>query len=111
MTSVATHSLIEPHGGKLVNRTGDRPNGVEALETVTLTSREISDLDMIASGALSPLEGFMRKDDYLGVVDDMHLPRGLPWARPGCLAANTAPQGDVVALADETAALLPPLEA
>jgi sulfate adenylyltransferase len=110
MTSVATHSLIEPHGGKLVNRTGDRPGGVETLEMVTLTSREISDLDMIASGALSPLEGFMRKDDYLGVVDDMHLSRGLPWALPVCLAVDAAPKGDVVALADENGALRATLE-
>jgi len=110
MTAVATHSLIEPHGGKLVNRAGDRPGGVDALEIVTLTSREISDLDMIASGALSPLEGFMRKDDYLGVVDDMHLTRGLPWALPVCLAVDAAPKGDVVALADENGALLATLE-
>ena len=56
--------LIEPHGGSLVDRTGERPDDLEALESVTLTSREVSDLDMLASGALSPLEGFMGKADY-----------------------------------------------
>ncbi|MHB8642355.1 MAG: sulfate adenylyltransferase [Gaiellaceae bacterium] len=110
MTSVTTDSLIAPHGGKLVNRAGDRPDGVEALEVVTLASREVSDLDLLASGALSPLEGFMRKEDYAGVVDDMHLSRGLPWALPVCLAVAAAPRGDVVALADENGALLATLE-
>ena len=47
--SVLTESrLIAPHGGELVDRTGGRPDGVDALETLTLTSRELSDLDMLA---------------------------------------------------------------
>ena len=64
MSAVATDRLIRPHGGFLVERLGDRPQGVERLERVTLTSRELSDLDMLASGGLSPLEGFMGPEDY-----------------------------------------------
>ena len=92
--------LIEPHGGSLVDRTGERPDDLESLETVTLTSREVSDLDMLASGALSPLEGFMGREDYERVVEDMHLANGLAWALPVCLAVQAAPEGDRVALAD-----------
>lgn len=106
MTAVTTDRLIKPHGGALVDRTGERPDGVDALETVTLTSREVSDLDMIASGALSPLEGFMTREDYERVVDEMHLANGLVWALPVCLAVPTAPKGDQVALADEAGRLL-----
>jgi sulfate adenylyltransferase len=105
-----TDKLIRPHGGRLVDRTGERPSGVESLEVVTLTSREVSDLDLIASGALSPLEGFMRRDDYVSVVDDLHLSRGLPWALPVCLAVEVAPRGDRVALADESGRLLATLD-
>jgi sulfate adenylyltransferase len=83
-----------------VDRTGGRPDGVERLETVTLTPRELADLDMIASGALSPLEGFMGRDDYERVVEEMRLSSGLPWALPVCLAVERAPLGDRVALAD-----------
>jgi sulfate adenylyltransferase len=101
MSAVATERLIRPHGGKLVDRTGDRPEGVERLEQVTLTPRELSDLGMLASGALSPLEGFMGRDDYERVVEEMRLAGGLPWALPVCLAVERAPQGDRVALADE----------
>src|SRR5205807_9927331 len=97
MTTVAaSEKLVKPHGGRLVDRTGERPDGVESHEVVTLTSREVSDLDMIACGALSPLEGFMGREDYLGVIDDMQLVRGLPWALPVCLAVDAEPRGDVV---------------
>jgi sulfate adenylyltransferase len=94
--------LIRPHGGELVERTGERPEGVEALETVRLTSREVSDLDMLASGALSPLTGFMGREDYERVLEEMRLSGGLPWALPVCLAVDQAPAGDRIALADGT---------
>ncbi len=100
MTAVATDKLIRPHGGELVDRTGARPDDVDSLETVTLTGRELSDLDMLACGALSPLEGFMGREDYERVVDDMRLANGLVWALPVCLAVDEAPKGDRVALAD-----------
>jgi sulfate adenylyltransferase len=110
MSAVATDHLIRPHGGELVDRTGPRPGDVESLEVVTLTSREVSDLDMIASGALSPLEGFMGRDDYERVVEEMRLASGLPWSLPVCLAVPAAPQDDRVALADENGRLLAVLE-
>ena len=101
--SVATETkLIAPHGGELVDRTGEHPGEVESLETVTLTSRELSDLDMLASGALSPLEGFMGSGDYESVLEEMRLSSGLPWALPVCLAVEQAPRGDRVALSDGT---------
>jgi sulfate adenylyltransferase len=110
MSLVATDHLIRPHGGVLVDRTGERPDDVETLEVVTLTSRELSDLDMLASGALSPLEGFMGQADYERVVEEMHLANGLPWALPVCLAVDAAPEGDRVALADEDGRLYALLE-
>ena len=100
MTAVATDHLIRPHGGTLVDRTGDPPDDLDMLETVTLTSRELSDLDMLACGALSPLEGFMGEQDYERVVEEMRLANGLPWALPVCLAVDEALRGDRVALAD-----------
>ena len=54
MTVAATERLIAPHGGTLVDRTGERPDDMDMLETVELTARELSDLDMIASGVFSP---------------------------------------------------------
>jgi sulfate adenylyltransferase len=109
--SVATEpGLISPHGGELVDRTGARPEDLDSLEVLTLTAREVSDLDMLASGALSPLTGFMGRDDYERVLEDMHLTNGLPWALPVCLAASETPKGDRVALADKTGRKLAVLE-
>jgi sulfate adenylyltransferase len=109
--SVATESgLIRPHGGELVERIGDRPEDLDRLEAVELTPRELSDLDMLASGALSPLAGFMGREDYERVVEEMRLADGLPWALPVCLAVAEAPRGDRVALADQSGRVLAVLD-
>jgi sulfate adenylyltransferase len=110
VTVVATDRLIKPHGGELIDRRGERPDDVESLEVVTLTSREVSDLEMIASGALSPLDGFMGREDYERVVDEMRLANGLAWALPVCLAIDSPPSGERVALADASGRLLAVLE-
>jgi sulfate adenylyltransferase len=102
VTAVETQPhLIAPHGGYLVDRNGPRPDNLESLDQVPLTSRELSDLDMLAAGALSPLEGFMGRDDYERVLEEMRLAKGLPWALPVCLAVDHEPQADEVALTDE----------
>jgi sulfate adenylyltransferase len=103
-------SLIAPHGGELVDRTGERPDGVEQLKAYPLSPRELADLDMLASGALSPLEGFLGRDDYERVVGEMRLTSGLPWALPVCLAVASAPKGDRVCLTDEDGTPLAVLE-
>jgi sulfate adenylyltransferase len=109
--SVATlEHLIRPHGGELVDRTGERPDDIEALETLSLLPREFSDLDMIASGALSPLTGFMVREQYERVVEEMRLPSGLVWALPVCLAVSDAPKGDRITLADAAGRPLAVLE-
>ncbi len=98
--------LIAPHGGSLVSRTGERPANVDGLERIVLSPRELADLDMIASGALSPLTGFMGKADYARVVDEMKLADGTIWALPVTLAVAEAPSGETVVLTDEAGTLL-----
>ena len=56
---------------------------------------------MIANGALSPLRGFLGRDEYESVLESMHLSCGLPWSLPVCLSVDEAPKGDRVALAGE----------
>ena len=91
MSAVTTDQLIRPHGGVLVERTGARPDDLDSLEVITLSSRELADLDMLASGALSPLTGFMGREDYEGVVESMQLANGLRWAWLRVRARVTAP--------------------
>jgi sulfate adenylyltransferase len=102
--SIVAHSasagLIEPYGGRLVDRTSELPGGWDRLDDVVLTEREATDLDMLACGALSPLEGFMGRADYDCVLEDMRLASGLPWTLPVCLATARLPRGDRVLLRD-----------
>lgn len=92
---------IAPHGGKLINRmvTGSQHESLleqaKQLPSLTLNSREMSDLDMIACGALSPLEGFMGEKDYRRVVDEMLLTNGLPWTIPITLSGKKRSGGRI----------------
>src|SRR5215203_2763389 len=91
---LAESSTIAPHGGYLVDRRApeeDRGELVrEALELprVPLDARTLSDLQMIASGVFSPLEGFMLQEDYESVVEDMRLANGLVWSLPVTLSVR-----------------------
>jgi len=91
---LAESSTIAPHGGYLVDRRApeeDRGELVrEALELprVPLDARALSDLQMIASGVFSPLEGFMLQEDYESVVEDMRLANGLAWSLPVTLSVR-----------------------
>ena len=100
---------IAPHGGILVNRiaTLDQRqeffDKAEVLPRVQLSDRSISDLQMIAIGALSPLKGFMNEADYRSVVKEMRLGNGLPWSVPITLSvseavADTLTEGSLVRL-------------
>ncbi len=79
---------IAPHGGQLINRIATPAEREEFLAQadylprVQLDERLLSDLEMIAIGAFSPLIGFMEKADYESVVTDMRLANGLPWTIP-----------------------------
>ena len=81
-------SLSLPHGGKLVDRILRGEECETALrrardaKKIPLSEVGISDLEMIANGAMSPLTGFMSKADYESVVQDMRLADGLVWSLP-----------------------------
>ena len=88
--------LIRPHGGSLINRevTGsERDRLLRAavdLPALQLNAREISDLELIASGAYSPLEGFLDSSDYSSVCGKMRLANGLLWPIPITLSVSSA---------------------
>jgi sulfate adenylyltransferase len=105
------NGTIAPHGGELVDRRAPEDDrGVlrrEAAELpkVRLTTRALSDLEMVATGVFSPLKGFLSRDDYESVVETMRLANGLVWSMPITLStdektAGSLEEGSLVALTD-----------
>jgi sulfate adenylyltransferase len=86
-----TH-VIAPHGGTLVNRIVDAKTRdtlvakAAALPSIELDPWSLSDVEMIAIGGFSPLEGFMARRDYDSVVKNRRLANGLVWTIPVTLA-------------------------
>ncbi len=111
--------LVAPHGGSTSGRGGElKPlllHGEElheererakTLTEVKMSSRETSDLIMMGIGAFTPLDGFMGKDDWQGVCDNMTMANGLFWPIPITLSttegqANILKKSEEVALIDE----------
>jgi len=115
-------NLIPPHGGELIERfVRDEQRGyfftqARKLPTIMLDEFELSDIELLGVGALSPLEGFLREPDYDSVVDRMRLVNGTVWPIPITLSiteqeadlwqegtdiALKAPDGTLVAVLHE----------
>jgi len=103
--------LITPHGGSLVNLLvdEDRRNVLRDLSlhlrSITLSERQLCDLELLMNGAFSPLRGFMTRPDYESVLDRMRLQDGTVWPMPICLdvtevEAGRLEAGQSVALRD-----------
>lgn len=103
---------IPAHGGKLVNRCVHDAGRAE-LETrladmarIALPPREQCDVEMIATGAYSPLTGFIGQDDFHCVCERMRLTSGVVWPVPVTCSvdrrtAGAIKPGDRVLLTDE----------
>ena len=86
-----------PHGGKLRDLViRDAPlkqqllQEAKTLPALTLTARQLCDLELILNGGFSPLTGFLNQEDYNSVVNDLRLSsvknesngKGLLWPIP-----------------------------
>ena len=88
-----------PHGGALELRLAG-PERVElltqasSLPTIEVSERRVvSDLELLAVGAVSPNRGFMNQKDYVSVIEEMRLSNGLPWSLPITLPATAEEAG------------------
>ena len=104
-------NLVNPHGGKLTPLLTNQAERAElaakakTLKSVSLDSLEASDLLMLATGAFSPLGGFMNQPDYIRVVAEMRLDIGTLWPIPVTLSvphetAAAIKAGEEIALVD-----------
>ena len=91
---MSAKSLIPPHGGVLVNRIVDSGKAAAlaeeaaGLEVVTLRSKQACDLEMIATGAFSPLTGFVGQADFESICRNTRLADGTVWPIPITLAVE-----------------------
>ena len=84
---------IAPHGGgslvDLLVSEADREKLLDEARhfpKIAVNPRELSDLEMLAVGALSPLAGFQGEADYRSILDSLHLSNGLAWTIPVTLS-------------------------
>jgi len=105
------NGLIDPHGGKLVNLLVDPERAALLkdialnLPDITLNERQLCHFELLATGAFSPLQGFMKRIDYESVLDRMRLQSGDLWPLPICLdvpelKAQTLEVGQSVTIRD-----------
>src|SRR3972149_8451498 len=85
---------IKPHGGKLINRTLTEQKRNKLIEqaseyqSVPISVDLMKDVENIASGLFSPLEGFNCREDYESILSNKRLSNGLPWTLPIVLDSN-----------------------
>ena len=104
-------TIYDAHGGNLVDLRVDEERAellkdiAHDLPDVILNDRQLCDLELLATGGFSPLEGFMVRADYESVLDRMRLQNQTLWPMPICLdvsesLASNLEAGQSVALRD-----------
>ena len=88
--------LIEPHGGTLQELLVDAERAAELQDasidfpSLTLSDRQLCDLELLLSGGFSPLTGFLGQEDYQSVVERCRLSDGTVWPMPITLDVDAA---------------------
>jgi sulfate adenylyltransferase len=88
--------LIPPYGGRLVDlikmeAMDDLKAYATRLPSIQISERSACDLELLASGAFSPLEGFMGQADHQRVLDEMRLSDGTLFPIPVTLPVEAGP--------------------
>src|SRR5215510_15465060 len=89
--------LIAPYGGRLVDLMVPAAARVEVkayasqLPSLQLSARSVCDLELLATGAFSPLDRFMGQLDYQRVLDEMRLSTGQLFPLPITLPVEANP--------------------
>ena len=107
-------SLVLPHGGKLINRISNElpdVNYLDNLVKIQLNEYQRIDLEQIAIGTYSPLEGFMVENELDSVLNSLRLPSGEIWPIPIILDIDLEKsldirEGDLIALTDNSNAVI-----
>ncbi|HHF59101.1 MAG TPA: sulfate adenylyltransferase, partial [Thermoplasmatales archaeon] len=98
--------MSKPHGGKLINRCVFRDVDLNDANVVRVNADRAEDIENIAHGVFSPLEGFLCRNDLESVLDDKRLDNDIPWTIPILLDLDEkelagAKEGDTIFLTHE----------
>ncbi|MBT2758947.1 sulfate adenylyltransferase [Mesobacillus foraminis] len=83
-------TLSTPHGGKLINLWEPNYSTDGLKKEIILDATALSDLELIGSGAYSPITGFLGQKDYESVVNNLRLADGSVWSIPITLPVTEA---------------------
>ncbi len=93
--------MQKPHGGKLVRRISENKD-ISGLEKIRVSNDTARDVENIAHGVFSPLEGFLCRDEFESVLFNKRLPSDVPWTIPIVLdAKENYKEGEEVLLESE----------
>jgi sulfate adenylyltransferase len=73
--------IPKPHGGELINKFATDTN-IDEMFSVEVNNDLRNDIENIADGIFSPLEGFVGQDDFQSIVEFGRLKNDLPWTIP-----------------------------
>jgi len=76
------NEIPKPHGNILINRIVDERKNIEGTFTLDVSDDQRNDVENIADGIFSPLEGFVNSDDFDTILKTGRLTNGLPWTIP-----------------------------
>ena len=114
MESAAARTPLKP---LLVDETEAEALKGQSLEmpSVTLSQRQLCDIELMMNGGFTPLDGFMDRESYEHVLESMRLPGGELWPIPVTLdvgrdVARGIEPGARIALRDQEGLILAVLE-
>ena len=74
--------IPKPHGGKLVNRINESIFDTNDMYFIDVDNHLRNDIENIADGVFSPLEGFVCYEDFHSILTKGRLKNDLPWTIP-----------------------------